>query len=1433
VPANSSGATTRRILLAGAATLLFFVPVAGVAGSSARVDASVRAQSQAPVGVTYAWSRGDGYAGWEANKSDPVQAFGLERGLGAQPGLWIWPTGGDYAPGFAEWRYDAPGTTRIASVTAAFSYRNKLLDHLCVRLGLRTSSAEVAVRELCKPPEKPDSQSQVQVALADPHGEATEFFFQVAMPECRDAKKNCSKHLPALDPLKKGAFARLLSATLSLLDGDAPTVAVSGPLHTLAGQFVNGRNAYDVTLTANDDGAGVRRSWLERDDGVTVASSDAPCDATHRTDSLGGRVCPVTHVFTSSLSSATLLEGKTSFVARAMDAAGNAGASDTWNVFVDRTPPEVSALGPLTEADVSRGAGTLDLTLGGFDPGAENDAASGFSRAWLEVDGALAASATAACPAVACPDTFEQTVGFDMTTLSEGRHVLAAKGVDRVGNKADGEAWPLVIDRTAPTPVGDVRVARFDSTTETATIRWDDGTDPQLADGTDGSGVASYRYRYSLDGQEWSPWLPSVVPEFDLDGAPLGQVVDVEVRAADVAGNESDSASAQLTVFEASEPTAPYMSPDPDPGTTRVLTEDQRSRAVEIARADASVLALLGGRDVLAGNEQPLSMPEGEIIGAHLTLSWSAPVSLETDWPLLTWDNAGTTYEQGVAHFKADNVTALELFVDLRLGKVIQIEPDDGATVGDVTDVRTLRSVRTLRDGHAAFGAAAPPKATNQEGASTSEGGINVRVITGAVVKQFGSDMIFNWDFKHRYDHPWTAHARLGADWPVDLIWVGEADVDKAKDLWNKGHASNHGFGRLWATTKFMPLYDAAPSYEPGGTGIYFGDYDSIYDSDRGVYKGNMCSVGIFGHSLGGHKWHYRVYAPTGNERMYNMTFGYYVVGTSHQDHHDSGGAPCPGDWYGGSERAEHEVANAVRDAHPDWHVAEDSLLMRNWDNRGWIKNHLYDNNGKATVITIGAQRDLALKEAPSRPSVTRRPAISGTPKVGGVLTPDPGEWDTAVQPTYTYRWLACDGGGTACSANGATSSTYTVAESDQAKTLRVSVTAHTPGGVRAARSDQTSPVPTASECNTKNDVPNNAAGAPRNDDFRNAVRLNGSGGAVVGALTGGTVQQAGARKEVDYSGYEGLEDWGYGSKPTTSVWYCWTAPASDDYLLSTQGSPPPLSGDGNWSGEADPPRLGIYTGTSWGIDGTDEGGDLVSGATAWQNKYGGTWGVDFATWTEVRFHATAGTQYLIYVSNGTLCCSSPDHGEFKLTWGIDPDADEDGVPTADDNCPASYNPGQADWNGDGKGDECDPPPISLKIVNTSSYPIAGYVVANGGLYFDLSTWAPDARWMPEDCAAGATCMIIFGATAPSARYNLRAVGTPWDPKPTTSSSYNSSYRRTTWHSDEGYDNCAGYNYQLAWVWAGFSISNACTLALDNGRVIPGIGRQTTVTVSN
>jgi hypothetical protein len=82
-------------------------------------------------------------------------------------------------------------------------------------------------------------------------------------------------------------------------------------------------------------------------------------------------------------------------------------------------------------------------------------------------------------------------------------------------------------------------------------------------------------------------------------------------------------------------------------------------------------------------------------------------------------------------------------------------------------------------------------------------------------------------------------------------------------------------------------------------------------------------------------------------------------------------------------------------------------------------------------------------------------PTITGTARVGELLTAQNGTWDNS--PTeFRYRWLRCNRGGNSCVLLAADGKTYRVAQADVGSTLRVRVTAVNVDGSTNARSEQT-----------------------------------------------------------------------------------------------------------------------------------------------------------------------------------------------------------------------------------------------------------------------------------------------------------------------------------------------------------------------------------------
>jgi hypothetical protein len=114
----------------------------------------------------------------------------------------------------------------------------------------------------------------------------------------------------------------------------------------------------------------------------------------------------------------------------------------------------------------------------------------------------------------------------------------------------------------------------------------------------------------------------------------------------------------------------------------------------------------------------------------------------------------------------------------------------------------------------------------------------------------------------------------------------------------------------------------------------------------------------------------------------------------------------------------------------------------------------------KLTWLTLGlllVAGALAIGAAAAVPQNTSQPTISGNKfMVGEKLTADPGSW--SGNPTsFDYQWVRCNPDGNGCSdIAGAHDKTYTVAEADVGKTIRVQVTAKNADGATNASSKAT-----------------------------------------------------------------------------------------------------------------------------------------------------------------------------------------------------------------------------------------------------------------------------------------------------------------------------------------------------------------------------------------
>jgi hypothetical protein len=239
------------------------------------------------------------------------------------------------------------------------------------------------------------------------------------------------------------------------------------------------------------------------------------------------------------------------FQVQALDAVGN--ASEVMEVAgeVPGDAPYVVATGELYETDYI-GFGRHEVALSASDTGA------GVRRMWLEADGAQIAGRDAGCSArylpdgspwkSSCPAQSTAVFTLDGGALMEGARFVEALAIDRAANIGTAGGVTVLVDHTAPNPPEQFEALGFDAATQQAELLWDDGLDPDLADGNPGAGVETSAYRVQRGGGAWSDWHTTEDASVVLQDAYLGERVRVQLRSIDGVGNESEAVEADVVV---------------------------------------------------------------------------------------------------------------------------------------------------------------------------------------------------------------------------------------------------------------------------------------------------------------------------------------------------------------------------------------------------------------------------------------------------------------------------------------------------------------------------------------------------------------------------------------------------------------------------------------------------------------------------------------------------------------------------------------------------------------------------------------------------------------------------------------------------------------------------------------------------------------------
>lgn len=181
-------------------------------------------------------------------------------------------------------------------------------------------------------------------------------------------------------------------------------------------------------------------------------------------------------------------------------------------------------------------------------------------------------------------------------------------------------------------------------------------------------------------------------------------------------------------------------------------------------------------------------------------------------------------------------------------------------------------------------------------------------------------DRFRNYDFN-------TREVRANnVDWAVALMFWNNATINRVK-----GILGNE--------------YDQSGSTQHGRMNENVNTQPYIWDDDGGR-KTTACP-GL--PTQPREARHYRVYAPSNDDRMYNMSWRYWVFGTAHYDIDEcSFSNPA---WFGYSETAEGWIAYRWRQN--GYSVTEDWSSFRNAEPYRVEGDHIWDNNGYASAFYV------------------------------------------------------------------------------------------------------------------------------------------------------------------------------------------------------------------------------------------------------------------------------------------------------------------------------------------------------------------------------------------------------------------------------------------------------------------------------------------------
>jgi hypothetical protein len=129
-------------------------------------------------------------------------------------------------------------------------------------------------------------------------------------------------------------------------------------------------------------------------------------------------------------------------------------------------------------------------------------------------------------------------------------------------------------------------------------------------------------------------------------------------------------------------PTAKTTSEEPTSAGIPWLTDGQREEALQIMAADGRFRELLGNRGYSVAEIGPWHTNALKLVGAGIVIALDESKSFgQTDWPQADWDSEADWYSTSTLRFGAADVSTLHVLVDLNKRVVVEIRPDQYASI--------------------------------------------------------------------------------------------------------------------------------------------------------------------------------------------------------------------------------------------------------------------------------------------------------------------------------------------------------------------------------------------------------------------------------------------------------------------------------------------------------------------------------------------------------------------------------------------------------------------------------------------------------------------------------------------------------------------------------------------------------------------------------